>query len=232
MALAGEAAAALTAYNVAKEASVLNAAGVRTAVGLTTANLDTQLAAIAAGNTGTGAFAVAITVNDGSAAIQGATVRMTKGAETYAGTTSAAGLVTFSLDAGTWTVSITASSYTFTPTAKLVSANTTQTYSMTAVTIPASNAGFVTGYLYCYDKSGVIKSAATIELQLVSVAGSGVSIDTTVRTGTSDVNGLVTFTNLSVGATYRLRRETTGKWRDIAIPADATSPVALPNSIG
>jgi hypothetical protein len=214
-------------------AAGLSESDVRHAVGLATANLDMQLLPLASlPSLGAGAWTVTITVTDGTNPVANALVRMTAGATTRAGSTNASGVVVFGLDGATWAVVITHSSYTFTPTTLSVSANTTQTYAMTAVTIPTSNPGFVTGYLYCYDKSGVIKSAATIELHLVSVAGSGVSIDTTVRTGTSDVNGLVTFTNLSVGATYRLRRETTGKWRDIAISADATSPVALPNSIG
>ena len=211
---------------------VLDSSGVRSALGLASANMDTQLAAIAAGNTGTGAFVVTLTVNDGSSIIQGATVRMTKGAESRNGTTNASGVVVFSLDAGTWTVSMTAAVYTFTPTTLVVSANTTHTYSMTAIVILASDLGFVTGYIYCYAEDGQPKSGVLVQMKFSGLPGTGHSHDQAVRTVTSDATGLATFPNLVPGATYHARRGTETDWVDIEIAADAESPVALGNLFG
>lgn len=181
---------------------------------------------------GTGARTVTITVTDGTDPIQNACVRVTSGATTYVGSTNASGIIVFSLDEATWTVTITASSYTFTPTTLVVAANTAHTYAMTATTLPASNPGLITGYLYTYSHLGVIEAGVVIELQLIGVAGSGYSFDQATRTGTSSSLGLVSFTNLSVGASYKLRRSSTGKWKNITIEADAVSPLALPNIFG
>jgi hypothetical protein len=103
---------------------------------------------------------------------------------------------------------------------------------MMADSFPESDPGLVTGYLYAYSEMGTIETGVVIELQLIGVAGSGHSFDQATRTGTSNAQGLVSFANLSVGASYKLRRSTTGKWKNITIESDAVSPLALPNIFG
>ncbi len=209
----------------------------------TVGEIDTELSSThGAGNwttdtgTGTGAWAVTITVDDGSDPIESATVRVTKGAETFVSTTDVNGEVNsgsgFSLDDGTWTVTITQSSFTFTPVTLEVSADTDITYSMTTVSFPASNPSQVTGFLYTYDESGVVESGVTVNLRFRNLAGTGIAFDTAIKTATSDATGLVTFTNLFPGAEYELRRETNGIWRTVTVASDASSPVALPNFWG
>ncbi|KKL14537.1 hypothetical protein LCGC14_2514660, partial [marine sediment metagenome] len=56
------------------------------------------------GSTGTGARTIAVTVNDGAAVLENATVRFTEGANTYAGPTDASGEISFSLDDATYAV--------------------------------------------------------------------------------------------------------------------------------
>lgn len=183
---------------------------------------------------GSGARTVTLTVDDGTDPLENANVRVTQGAETYVQATNASGQVTFSLDDATWTVVITKPLYTFTSTTIVVDGNETATYSMTAVSIPSSSAGQVTGYVYCYDEEGVVESGVSVNIKITVVGVStGYAYDGTVRTGTSDANGLVSFTGLFKGATYKV-------WRgvgydsavEVDIASDATSPVSLTSFIG
>jgi len=93
------------------------------------------------GGSGSGARSVTLTVNDGTNTLEGATVRLSLAAETYVVTTNVNGQAALSLDDGTWTVTITKPLYSFTPTTLVVSATTTHTYSMTAMSITPSEVG-------------------------------------------------------------------------------------------
>ncbi|MFA5056496.1 MAG: right-handed parallel beta-helix repeat-containing protein [Opitutaceae bacterium] len=202
------------------------------AMALTSGERTTLANAIGTALLGTGARTVTITVTDGTNPVENATVRLTKGAESYVGATNASGVVTFSVDDGTWAVSITASGCSFTPTTLAVSADTSHTYAVSAVTLPDSEAGFVTGYLYCYSTQGVVESGVTVQLQIINVAGTGACYDAATRSEVSDAAGLVTFANLPTGCSYRVRRGTTGTWKNYSIPSTATSPHAMANVFG
>ncbi len=180
----------------------------------------------------TGARIITITVDDGSDPLEDAHVRLTKGSETYIKETDASGEVVFCIDDGTWSVAITLSGYTFTPTTLVVDGDETQTYSMSSVSVPASNPGFVTGYGYCYDEEGVVESGVPVYLKFHDSTGSGVIHDIAPRTEISAASGLVTFTNLMTGRDYTARRGTSKRWKRITIPSDATSPFALPDFWG
>jgi len=181
---------------------------------------------------GTGARTVAVTVNDGTTALQSARVRFTKGAETYVGSTSASGIITFSLDDGTWSVAISLAGYTFTPTTRVVDGDETQTYSMTLVTVSPSDPGFITGYWQCYDEEGVAEAGQTVQMRMKVCSGYGMMYDSKIRSEDSDANGLATFINLDPGMTYQVRRGESGKWIDVTIPSTATSPYALQSIVG
>jgi hypothetical protein len=212
------------------------ASGIRTALGMATGNLDTQLggilAAVEAG-AGTGARTVTITVTDGADPVESAKVRMTMGADTFIASTGVSGIASFSLDDGTYVVAITRSGRQFMPTTLVVSKDTDHTYVMTQVTIPPSNPTLVTGYLYCYDKNGVLEAGVEIDLQLmVTASGTGVSNNTQIKTATSSISGLVSFVNLFPGATYWIRRGEDQAWTTFTVPSTATDPYALPNIAG
>jgi len=184
------------------------------------------------GGTGTGARTVAITVNDGTSALESARVRFTKGAESYVGSTNASGLISFSLDDGTWSVAISLAGYTFTPTTRVVDGDETQTYSMTLVTVTPSDPGFITGYWQCYDEEGIAEAGQTVQMRMKVCSGYGMMYDSKIRSEDSDANGLATFTNLDPGMTYQVRRGESGKWIDVTIPSTATSPYALQSIVG
>jgi len=184
------------------------------------------------GGTGTGARTVAIAVNDGTSALESARVRFTKGAESYVGTTNASGLISFSLDDGTWSVAISLAGYTFTPTTRVVDGDETQTYSMTLVTVTPSDPGFITGYWQCYDEEGIVEAGQTVQMRMKVCSGYGMMYDSKIRSEDSDANGLATFINLDPGMTYQVRRGESGKWIDVTIPSTATSPYALQSIVG
>jgi len=177
-----------------------------------------------------------ITVNDGTDALESATVRFTKGATSISASTDSSGEINsgsgFSLDDGTWTVAISLSGYSFTPTTLVVDGNEDETYSMSVISIPASNPGFTTGYLYTYDELGVVEEDAIVQIKFYSITGTGISPDTKVRSGTSSATGLVSFTNLFVGATYKIRRGEDRVWKEVTIPSTAGSSYAITNVWG
>jgi hypothetical protein len=181
---------------------------------------------------GTGARTVAVTVNDGTTALQSARVRFIKGAEDYTGITNVSGQKSFSLDDGTWSVAITLAGYTFTPTTLVVDDNKTQPYSMTKETITPSDPGFITGYWQCYDEEGIAEVGQTVQMRMKTCSGYGVMYDSKIRSEDSNASGIATFTNLDPGMTYQVRRGESGKWIDVTIPSTATSPYALQSIVG
>jgi len=188
-----------------------------------------DVAWITSGSAGSGAWSVTITVNDGTNPLENASVRMTNGAETYIATTNAAGQASFSLDSATWTVSITKSLYSFTPTTLAISANTSQAYSMTQIVISLSDPGFTTGYYFCYDEDGNVESGVEVSVKLYDLPGTGISPDTAIRTETSDASGLVEFTNMFRASTYKIRRGADRPWQNVAVPLAAGATYALTN---
>ncbi len=160
------------------------------------------------GGTGTGARTVVVTVTLSASPVEGASVRLTKAAETYVGSTNASGQVTFNIDDGTWTVAITSPGATFAGASLVVDDDETVSYSLTAISITPSPATQITGYYTCYSHLGVVESGVSITMQLVGLAqGSvGLALDNRLRTVTSDANGVAQFTNLFPGCRYKVYR--------------------------
>jgi hypothetical protein len=160
------------------------------------------------GGTGTGARTVVVTVTLSASPVEGASVRLTKAAETYVGSTNASGQVTFNVDDGTWTVAITSPGATFAGASLVVDDDETVSYSLTAISITPSPATQITGYYTCYSHLGVVEAGVSITMQLVGLAqGSvGLALDNRLRTVTSDANGVAQFTNLFPGCRYKVYR--------------------------
>ncbi len=169
--------------------------------------LSDEIAAIE-GGTGTGARSVTITVDDGSDALENATVRFTEGANTYAGGTNASGVVAFSLDDATYAVTITKTGYTFTPTTLVVDGTEAETYSMTAISITAPpNASTTTGVMTVYDEEGSVEESVEVSVQIIDGPGTdGIGYDSAEWTETSSAQGLVEFAGIILGARYKIWR--------------------------
>jgi len=197
---------------------------------LTTGDVTAAVASAISGMTGSGARTVVIAVRSGETPIDGARVRVTRGAESYLQTTSAQGTATFYLDDGPWAIAITKPLYSFGGASLLVSADATVTYSLTPVAIPPSEPGQVTGYTYCYDVDGSPEKDVTVHLRMTSPPPGVGAFDGSVYQRTSDAAGLVVFPGLFSGATYRIWRGQRGAIL-VTIPSGVAT-YALPAFVG
>lgn len=185
---------------------------------------------------GTGARTITITVNDGTTVLENAVVRMTEGVNTYTALTNASGIAVFNLDDATYTVAISKSAYTYSGTTLAVSADASQTYSMTAVSITPGTGDFTTGYLTAYDETGTPEVGVSVYCEMTKSPTSeyGYSYDSTLRTLTSVTAGLVEIPGLVKGGTYRIWRGSRPATASnlILIPTTSGSTYALPSHIG
>lgn len=203
-----------------------NATAVRSELGLT-GSLDDAFAAISSG-TGTGARTVTITVDDGTTVLQNARVRLTNGAETYTGFTNVSGVVVFNVDDNDWIVSITKAGYSYSGTTLTVNGTETATYSMTLISLTASDVDKVTGYWTVLDEEGNEASGivVTVKARQASRGSAGALHDAATRTATSAANGLVQFTNMIPGWRYSVVANDE-YIADFTVPADAVTSVEL-----
>jgi hypothetical protein len=185
------------------------------------------------GGSGTGARTVTITVtlNTGGS-VEGATVRMTKAAESYTAATNASGVCTFNVDDGTWTVAITAAGASFSGASLVVDGNESASYQMTATSLTPSDPGKRTGYYTCFDEDGVLEAGVVVTCWAVSPPSTtGVALDSRERTETSGANGVVEFTNMIVGARYKFKRGDWDKSVTVDVPSGAGA-FALDSLVG
>lgn len=156
-----------------------------------TENPDVKTSSIVTG-AGSGAFTITVTVTDGTNPLQNATVRVTEGVNSYTLTTDASGQGDFSLDAATYTVSITKGGYSFTPTTRTVTGNQTGTLvndlvmTETVVTPPADPTICLLYGTILYPNGAV---------------ASGVSVEATVKTINPTAQGNVILRQTSSATT-------------------------------
>ena len=158
-----------------------------------------------------GAYPITVTVTDGTNPVEGADVRVTKGGQTDIATTDVNGRHTFSLDSGTWTVSIRPMGLlTFAAETRTVTGNEAGTLTndlvMTAISITPSNPGRTTIYGTVYDETATPEADVTLYLRIVSAATTGVVYDSDWAEATSDSNGLVEWPDQFQSTTYEIKR--------------------------
>ena len=207
----------------------LTAAATRTALGMSAADLDTQLDTIlaaASAGAGTGARLVTITVNDGTTVLQNAVVRLTEGGNTYRALTNVSGVATFNVDDATYSVAISKVGYSYAGTTIVVNGVETATYSMTAINVTPGSGDLTTGYLTCLDELGAAEASVAVRCQLVQIpsSGTGFAYDSTVQVETSAANGLVEFPMVK-GCRYLI-------WRGSIKPPAGIVPVLISASAG
>lgn len=180
-------------------------------IGIATVNWNgTEEVTLLTASRGSGIDAVTITVNDGVNPIQNATVELTINSSVYTNKTNSSGVAVLAPNEGdgTYGVKIIAGGYQFTPTTLVVSGNTPETYSMTAISISPSSPGFVTLWGTCYDndgnpQAGVIHTLALIQVPL---SGAGLSLSKKPRSVQSNGIGVVEFTQAIIGGKYDVSR--------------------------
>jgi hypothetical protein len=198
--------------------------------------VDVDLPPVVIPGSGGGARAVTITVNDGTNPIQNATVRMSRSGETLTNTTNVSGVTTFSADDATWTVSITATGFSFTPATLVVTSTESRTYSMTSTGggLTPSSPTLTTGYWTMFSESGVVIGGIVVDVKVWAVpeGSAGLALLGTTRSVTSAVDGLVEMDNMFPGAQYEVRVRSSGRFAILKVPADAGASVALGSIVG
>jgi hypothetical protein len=190
--------------------------GLATAAGVTAAK-DEVIEAVEGieVGTGTGARPVTPTVRVSGSPLEGATIRFTLGAETYSGTTNSSGQVTFNLDDGTYTVSISKPGYSFAGTTLVVDGDESPIYTVTAnsITTPTDPA-LATLVVKCVDEAGAIEPGAVVYVRLTGIpAGStGLSFDGISQEATANSEGNAVLTIVKL-AKYQIRRGETQQWK-------------------
>jgi hypothetical protein len=207
----------------------LTAAATRTALGMSAADLDTQLDTIlaaASAGAGTGARLVTITVNDGTTVLQNAVVRLTEGGNTYRALTNVSGVATLNVDDATYAVAISKVGYSYAGTTIVVNGVETATYSMSAINVTPGSGDLTTGYLTCLDELGAAEANVSVRCQVVQIpsSGTGFAYDSTVQVETSAANGLVEFPMVK-GCRYLI-------WRGSIKPPAGIVPVLISASAG
>ena len=166
------------------------------------------------GGSGTGARAVTITVVDSSSnPIQNAIVRLSRVGETYSAQTNPTGIASFSINDATWTVSITANGFTFTPVAFVVASNTSQSYSMTAsgVIPPAPFVGLCNVLFSVIHLGNPVGNASVVAiLEDENPTVDNYLISRQVTSGITNADGncvltMVQFSQFTRGGVYRIK---------------------------
>lgn len=162
----------LTAQEV-RDAMKLAASGGTAANG----SIDAKLDALTL-SSGSGAFAVTVTVTDGTAPLQNAAVRVLEGVTPYSARTDVNGQAVFALNAATYAVAVTKPGYQFTPATRTVTGEQAGTLTaplvMAAVAAPAAPADAALCRVYgAFEKLNNLP-AANLEVIIEMVSGAAV----------------------------------------------------------
>jgi len=211
---------AVGTYTAARLA-VLDSSSLRAALGMSAADLDSQLDAIlaASGGAGTGARTITITVNDGTTALQNAVVRLSEGLNTYRTLTNASGVAVFNVDDATYTVAVTKSGYTYAGTTLIVNGTETATYSMTAVSVtPPTNPDLSAVVVLCLGTDFEAESGVTIDLRIVTFpsGSTNTAYPGIKKTATSNGSGIATL-YAPKGSVCEWKRGKEDSWTEITI---------------
>lgn len=212
------------------QAAELDSSSLRSALGMSAADLDAQLDAIlaaASAGAGTGARTVTITVNDGTTALQNAVVRLTEGSNTFRALTNASGVATFNIDDATYTVAVTKSGYTYAGTTLVVDGTETATYSMTAVSVtPPTNPDLSAIEVLCLDEDFAAASGIDVDFRMASVAtgDQNRAHPGAKKTVTSNGSGIARFEGPQ-GATIEWKRGTGQQWTPVTLDNDSVTNV-------
>ena len=208
----------------------LDSSSLRSALGMSDADLDAQLDAIlaaASAGAGTGARTVTITVNDGTTALQNAVVRFTEGSNTFRALTNVSGVAVFNLDDATYTVAVTKSGYTYAGTTMVVDGTEAATYSMTAVSVtPPTNPDLSAIEVLCLDEDFAAASGIEVDFRMASVAAGDQNRahPGAKKTVTSNGSGIARFEGPQ-GATIEWKRGTGQQWTAVTLDNDSVTNV-------
>lgn len=181
---------------------------------------------------GRGARLVTITVTDLLAApLEGVSVRVSQGAESYVQPTNASGVAQFNLDDATWTVTLTKALYSIVPQTLIVDGVETVTYQMSpTVALIPSAPNLTVGSLLCLNPEGIPETGVVITFRAIKApAVVGYALDEEPWAKTSNGSGIVT-SEFVIGGTYKYRRGTHGKETEFLVPNSVS--FSIPQGLG
>lgn len=185
----------------------------------------------------TGDHTITVTVLDASTSepIENARVRIYRTGADGTSETGADGVAVLGRDSATWTVVVSASGYETLVSELVVSDDASVTYQLTPLVVVPGTGELTTGYLTALDDEGQPEDGVVIYCEMTAAPSgdTGFAYDTRQRAETSGLNGLVQFSGLVKGGTYRIWRGVrTPQATLVTIPADAASTYQLPSRIG
>lgn len=185
----------------------------------------------------TGDHTITVTVLDASTSepIENARVRIYRTGADGMSETGADGVAVLGRDSATWTVVVSASGYATLVSELVVSDDASVTYQLTPLVVVPGTGELTTGYLTALDDEGQPEDGVVIYCEMTAAPSgdTGFAYDTRQRAETSGINGLVQFSGLVKGGTYRIWRGVrTPQATLVTIPADAASTYQLPSRIG
>ncbi|MEM6364424.1 MAG: cadherin-like domain-containing protein [Planctomycetota bacterium] len=167
---------------------------------------------------------VTITVDDGTNAVENATVRVSQGGQTESKQTNSSGQVTFTIDSATWTVSISANGFTGQTNALIVGGDASQTYSLELISVTGSEAPLSTVVVTCRDEQGQPQAGVEVFMAMINPpdSDSGNAFDGGPQSAVSAQDGVATLTGVR-SAKYNVWRGDTRHIKEITIDeADVT----------
>jgi len=164
------------------------------------------------GGAGDGAYTITVTVTDGTDPLQNAIVRLNEGVSSFVATTNASGQAQFSLDAATYSVSVTKAGYSFTPTTRTVSGNEAGTLTndlemdLTSSVPPSGNPDLCVVYVYTQDILGELLEGEVLTFELekgMQVSGGGRVVSRATQTVSTNGSGYASI-ELEKGLRYKV----------------------------
>lgn len=187
---------------------------------------ETAILAAVSAQSGTGAYVVTVTVNDGTDPLQSATVRLTEGIDSFTDDTDVSGVATFSLNNNEYDISITKPGYQFTPDTITVEGAGNHTVSMTQTALPSPTSPDMSAlYLYTMNFIGEANSGVSVKAKIADPLPLDVGdayISDITETYFSDENGRVLFDSYP-GKRYSIFSQVLGVNRIVTAPDVGTS---------
>jgi len=177
----------------------------------------------------TGPYTRTVTVTDADTdePIEAAKVRLYRTGETGTEATDGDGIASFTVEAATWSYSVTASGYTGVSGTVVVSANGNTPVQMEAVSItPPSNPDLSAIVVLCLDAAGQPEPDVDVDIRIVTVpSGSrNIAYKGAKQTATSDDDGIARF-EVVQGSVCEWKRGRADVWSRVTIDSDSVTNV-------
>jgi hypothetical protein len=189
-----------------------------------------ELAPTGSGGSGpTGDYTLTVTVTDSTtdAAIEKATITLSRSGERAVETTNVSGVAAIGVDAATWTYVVRAAGYESKTGTVVVSNDQSLAVEMDAIVLPEPvNPDMSSLVILCLDVNGDPEAGVVVDIRIVTVPSGDTNIayKGTKQAATSDVNGYATLQAIK-GSVCEYRRGQSQAWSRVTIGEGSTTNV-------